>query len=420
MGLFSKGGGFEVKDLIGLSPEDQFMKIGLAIADLEDPTLRAAAAQDIFGRAGTMLLPLFAEGSEGMKNLAEDAHKLGIIFDTEAAAKAAKLKDAQTALKKAVQGVAFAIVEDLVPHLTKLAEHSTDVFVNIRGNAQTFTRGILDFFGIIAQGIMGLMMAWHSLQAGVFKVASYVAKTLEKHLYAVVTQLVILEKIPIIGKKIVPITDAMWESLKTLTIISEGYDDEAEKQINILSNQVSAFENLKKILSDIKDGFNDLAIESTMASETIVNTMLPATTSVWEELMKLGQVQEEVAEWTGKTSKEMSKKQLDAFTTLAMGIQGGAAGVVGAIKQIMIAEMLKSLAMSGMPFLAKLAMMFVTVGLIEAVFSKFMKATTKGYAEGGRIGKPISMSTATATVSSSLSSSLYCSRFSMPTLRSSI
>jgi len=59
----------DYNELADLSPEEQFETIAFAIADLEDPTLRAATAQDIFGRAGTQLLPLFAEGAEGLDAL---------------------------------------------------------------------------------------------------------------------------------------------------------------------------------------------------------------------------------------------------------------------------------------------------------------------------------------------------------------
>ena len=123
--------GIEVKDLDGLNPEEQFLKIGEAIASVEDPTLRAAAAQEIFGRAGTTLLPLFAEGKEGMKALREEAHELGIIFDTEAAAKAAKLKDAQTALKASFQGLGFALADSLVPVLTKFVGKITETMTKV-------------------------------------------------------------------------------------------------------------------------------------------------------------------------------------------------------------------------------------------------------------------------------------------------
>ena len=60
--------GLSAEDLIKLSPEEQFDKIAKAIASVENPTIRAATAQDIFGRAGTKLLPLFAAGEKGPRN----------------------------------------------------------------------------------------------------------------------------------------------------------------------------------------------------------------------------------------------------------------------------------------------------------------------------------------------------------------
>jgi len=128
--------GISVTELQKLSPEDQFLQIGNAIAELESPTLRAATAQEIFGRAGTTLLPLFAEGEAGLTALREEAHKLGIVFDEEAAAKAAKLKDAQTALGESFKGLGFAVADKLVPALTDIVTKITDVMKNVNAWAQ--------------------------------------------------------------------------------------------------------------------------------------------------------------------------------------------------------------------------------------------------------------------------------------------
>ena len=123
--------GLSIADLMSMNPEQQFLAITEAIADLEDPTLRAALAQDVFGRAGTTLLPLMAQGKEGLINLREEAHKLGIVFDQEAAAKAAKLKDAQTALNDSVKGVGFAIATQLVPAIIPLVQKLTDTISKV-------------------------------------------------------------------------------------------------------------------------------------------------------------------------------------------------------------------------------------------------------------------------------------------------
>lgn len=384
--------GLELKDLQGLNPEEQFMKIGKAIGNLSDETEKAAVAQMIFGRAGTMLIPLFKEGEEGIEKLRKEAHRLGIVFDTKAAKEAADFKDSLTALKGAFNGLGKAIVKDIVPKLTHMANHFTDVFVNVRGNTKTFAEGILGFFKIIVQGIGGLMMAWTGLKAGVFKVSAYVAGQLEKFLYAVTAQLVVLEKIPIIGKKIVPITNAVHETLKAVTAITQGYNEEGEKQIDVLTDQATFIENLIKALNDGAEAFKNFVAESSKTTEEIVKTALPAARDMWGELMKLSkgyEVSAYAADWAGESTKKMQEKQTAALQEWAMALQGGLAGVMNAIKQIVIGEFLKSLATSKLPFLAKLALAAVTVGIVETAFASFMK-TTQGRALGGRVkeGEP--------------------------------
>ena len=121
-----------VDNLIGLKPEEQFMKIAKALAATEDPTVRAAAAVDIFGRAGTQLLPLFDQGVEGMDALREKAHELGIVFDQDAADGAAALVDAQTTLKESFNGLANTIVITFAPAITSLVQKVTDIIVKIK------------------------------------------------------------------------------------------------------------------------------------------------------------------------------------------------------------------------------------------------------------------------------------------------
>jgi uncharacterized coiled-coil DUF342 family protein len=124
--------GISAEDLIGLSPEKQFEKIAMAIADLEDHTLKAATAQDIFGRAGTSLLPLLEQGSEGIAKLRQEARDLGIVFDQEAANKAAEFNDALTRLDGSITGLKMAVAEQLIPVLLPLLE-------TVKGLISSFT-----------------------------------------------------------------------------------------------------------------------------------------------------------------------------------------------------------------------------------------------------------------------------------------
>lgn len=117
--------GIQVEELIGLKPEEQFMKIATGIASLEDSTLRAATAQDIFGRSGTQLLPLFAEGADGIAKLRQEAHDLGITFTDTTAARAEQLGDTLTRFNEQIKGIQFTIAEGLLPNLEWWSESLT-------------------------------------------------------------------------------------------------------------------------------------------------------------------------------------------------------------------------------------------------------------------------------------------------------
>jgi hypothetical protein len=109
--------GLDVDELAEKNPEEQFIMVTEALADLDSQSLKAAVAQQIFGRAGTKMLPMLDQGSEGLQEMREEAHELGIVFDRETAEKSAKFTDDMLRLKRSFQGIFFTIAEDLFPVL---------------------------------------------------------------------------------------------------------------------------------------------------------------------------------------------------------------------------------------------------------------------------------------------------------------
>lgn len=148
--------GLKVDDLMKMNPEQQFFAIGEAIATIPDPTIRAALAQDVFGKSGTSLLPMFKEGPEGMRRLREEARQLGIIYDQEAAEKAAKLKDAQTALKASFQGLSMSIVENVVPVITGFVKKVTEIIVKVKDWSKEHP-GLVKNIAMVAITVGGLL-----------------------------------------------------------------------------------------------------------------------------------------------------------------------------------------------------------------------------------------------------------------------
>lgn len=149
--------GINVEDLEGLSPEEQFLKIATAIAEVEDPLARAAVAQKIFGRAGMDLIPMFDGGSEALKEMRKDAHDLGIVFDEEMAKKAEKMTDAMHRMKEATSGLKMKIADVLIPALMPLIDKITAILKGMQAWAKEHP-GLTKAIVIIAGIIGGLML----------------------------------------------------------------------------------------------------------------------------------------------------------------------------------------------------------------------------------------------------------------------
>jgi len=107
--------GLSAEALKSMKPEEAFWVVAQAISEMDNEIEQSAVALNLFGRQGTQLFPMFAEGADGIKKLREEAHELGWIFDQEAANKAASFNDALTTLKTGLMGVGAEIASDLAP-----------------------------------------------------------------------------------------------------------------------------------------------------------------------------------------------------------------------------------------------------------------------------------------------------------------
>ena len=164
--------GLNIEELRAMKPEEQFWAIAGAIGDLEDQTLKAALAQEVFGRAGTDLLPMLASGSEAISEMRQEAHDLGIVFNEEAAAKAAKLTDSMGTLKESLQGVGFALAEELVPIITEFLNDKVIPLIQrikdwIKEN-EDLAKNLLIIAGILIAGgalLLGLSLVAKAIMA---------------------------------------------------------------------------------------------------------------------------------------------------------------------------------------------------------------------------------------------------------------
>lgn len=424
-----------VEELLELSPEEQFMKIGYAIADLESETIKTAAAVDVFGRSGTMLLPLFKEGSEAIEKLRKEAHTLGIVFDEEAAAKAAKLKDAQTALKASFQGLGFAIAEEFVPILTDLTKSITDVVTDFRTKAPDIALGFLEGFKLIAQGAELAIQSIHSIKWAVFSVAKFISsvtETLVKSFSNLGKALMLGPTLEMrnLGKILLSLAEWAMPDMKAIT---DEFTESVEKEEGAILNIAKAFDVLFEKLDKLKGKIRDTKTETEglgdatkKYGEFIVETAIPATGGYAEAMLILGNAYQLVREIKGKVieftqleaeifnitmqaNRAAIYSLLDAFQTWGeeggsimkhLGTAIGELGKIwiGSMKDIVTATLLDSIKlilaekakaiaaaiaslMKALPFPANIA----AIGGVIALLSKVFSGLFPKFAEGGRI-----------------------------------
>lgn len=152
--------GITYEDLKTLSPEEQFIKVAAAVGSLEDKTLRAATAQQIFGRSGIELIPLFESGEAGMAAMREEAERLGLVMSQDFADASAQFNDNLTRAQGVVTGIKRQVAEGLLPSLSALTEQfvesadSTDTWKQAGEFLGNLTRVLVAGFTIMKETVV--------------------------------------------------------------------------------------------------------------------------------------------------------------------------------------------------------------------------------------------------------------------------
>lgn len=125
------GIGLSFAEIEGLKPDEQFAAIGQALSEIPDQTTRSAKAMEIWGKSANDLLPIFADGVDGLNKLTAQAEKLGLVMGPEEIANAAKLGDAIDILTNQGAALANKIGAALAPTLLNLLEISQPIIANV-------------------------------------------------------------------------------------------------------------------------------------------------------------------------------------------------------------------------------------------------------------------------------------------------
>ncbi len=112
--------GLSVRDAQGglKSTEQMLGEVSDALAAIPSRTLRASAAQELFGGAASKLLPILERGSAGLEEYAREADKLGTVVTEQQTKTARGLLVQFRKVTEALRGIAYKIADHLLPFLT--------------------------------------------------------------------------------------------------------------------------------------------------------------------------------------------------------------------------------------------------------------------------------------------------------------
>lgn len=165
-----------VAEFNGLTPEQAFLKLGEAVAQIPDPMTRAAIAQDVFGKSGMAMLPVLSEGRAGLQSMFDEAERAGAVFSEAEAAMGDQFNDALGSLTASLQGAGKEIAIALIPTLIEMIGWIRDTVIAVKDWTQAHPQltgwivkisaavgGLMFVLGPLLVMIPGLVMAFTAI-----------------------------------------------------------------------------------------------------------------------------------------------------------------------------------------------------------------------------------------------------------------
>lgn len=87
----------------------------------KDGAGKTALAMAIFGKSGAEMIPLLNSGKDGLKEMADEADRLGVVIDSKTAKSAEAFNDNMTRLNKVMGGIVLKITAEMAPAMEELS-----------------------------------------------------------------------------------------------------------------------------------------------------------------------------------------------------------------------------------------------------------------------------------------------------------
>lgn len=293
--------GISMEDISTMSREDLFEKTIAGLQGMADSTDRAALANDLFGKSGQNLAPLFNMTAEETQALIDKANDLGMVMSDEGVKASAAYKDSLTTLQGTIKGLKNNIMTQFMPSLTAITEGFADA---IKGKGtEKMTAGIKDLMKSLKElapvALQTVSEVGISLIQGIGPLLPDLVSTIFNLLISAITTVTLM--IPDMMPSIISgIEGIMVALLDALPIIIQGLTTLVMSIVTWLASE----DNVK----NLTDGIVAMVAELVNSFAMILPVLLPAIVTIITEVCK------------SLTDPENVKLLLDAVLTLVGAI----------------------------------------------------------------------------------------------------
>lgn len=124
--------GISIESLKNLSSQEALEVVANKIAAIQDPAERASVAVDLFSRNGVQMINILGQGSEGLRQFAQDARDTGSIIDNNMVKSAEEINAAFDRLMVTIGNLSKAFVVALGPAITTVVDTITDAVAGVK------------------------------------------------------------------------------------------------------------------------------------------------------------------------------------------------------------------------------------------------------------------------------------------------
>ena len=272
--------GLTMEDLENMSREDVFKNVIYGFQGMEDSAERAALANDLLGRSGQQLAPLFNMTAEETAGLIEQANEYGMVMDDAAVKASADYTDSMTTLKKTIEGVKNSMMSQFLPGLTQVTNGLAAVFSGDEGGIGEIESGLQNVIDNVIKIAPQFFNLAQTLISSILKGFAPMLPQLVSTIFSVLVQAIttVTTMLPQIMPQIIAGLQGVLNALfEALPVITQGLFD----LISAIVNWLSEGDNIQKFI----DGLILLVTDICGRLSELLPVLLPAIVKIISEVV---------------------------------------------------------------------------------------------------------------------------------------